>query len=180
MAALTAPTPITTLAGVVWRFGGFVVYAAAGLGLGYLLWGTRVGVLMETLNRTIVEQDALRSVMHQQARLIDRIDDAPAVDHGELTALRLRLDETRDELLETRAAAAAAAADFEGQSAQLAECNEVQQNLQSQLETCIFEKAALQRGALAPAPVAERPMSGTSPVSESVEYPKPGTGLVIE
>ena len=153
------------------RMSGLVVYTTAGLVLGYLLWGTRVGVLTETLNRTILEQDGLRSVMHQQARLIDTLGSAPQVDQGEVTALRIRLDETRDLLQQSRASAASAAANADRRDVALDECTEVQSNLQKQLEGCIFEKAELHRQAMRVPEPRERARSGTSAVHETIEYP---------
>ena len=153
------------------RLSGLVVYATAGLIFGYLLWGTRVGVLTETLNRTILEQDGLRSVMHQQARLIDSLGSAPQVDHQEVTVLRVRLDETRDMLQQSRASAASAVAAADRRDLALSECTEVQSNLQKQLEGCIFVKADLQRQASRVPEPRERPRSGTSTVHESIEYP---------
>lgn len=151
------------------------MYVAAGLAIGYLLWGTRVGVLSEALNRTILEQDALRVIMHRQERVLDKIGSGPRVDQGEVTALRLRLDEayerSRVQLGENQAALAAAQAETTERTAALEQCNEIQSKLQDQLEICIFEKAELHRRSRMAPSAAERPRSGRSPIEEVVVYP---------
>ena len=154
------------------RLSGLAFYSTAGLVLGYLLWGTRVGVLTETLNRTILEQDGLRSVMHQQARLIDSLGSTPKVDHAEVSVLRLNLDETRNLLQQSRASTASAIAATDQRDNALTECTEIQANLQTQLESCIFEKAELQRHAATVPEPRPRQTSGTSKIYESVEYPE--------
>ena len=154
------------------RLSGLAFYSTVGLVLGYLLWGTRVGVLTETLNRTILEQDGLRSVMHQQARLINSLGSAPKVDHAEVSVLRLNLDEARDLLQQSRASTASAVAAADQRDSALNECTEIQSNLQTQLETCIFEKAELQRHPVRVPEPSPQPRSGTSKIYESVEYPE--------
>lgn len=162
---------------MAWRLFVLSLYVVAGIGSGYLLWGTRTGNLTEALNRMILEQDALRVVINEQTRVIDRLTAVPDIDPRELDRMRRSLTDALASLEGTTASLDRANTDLAGARAALSDssvalrrCNATQEHLQVQLEQCVFEKADLMRSAPRRSSV-ETPRRGTSTVTESVVIP---------
>jgi len=152
------------------RLAGWAVFFALGLGVGFVLWGSRVDNLVESLNRMILEDDTLRARL---AAPVAEHDDGNAV----LSTLALLSSQIRmqadlinqqshvlDKLTVGREKEMASSLD---------RCNEVETRLQEQLEACLFAKSRLERGASATtdAPRAAAPRRGSQIVTESREQP---------
>lgn len=154
-----------------------LLYVVAGIGAGYILWGTRTGNLTEALNRMILEQDALRVVVTEQTRIVDRLTAVPEIDPQELDRIRESLADALASLEGTTASLeqanrdlALARTSLRETSASLQSCDEAQERVQAQLERCVFEKADLMR--MVPRRnTVETPRRGTSTVTESVVIP---------
>jgi len=141
----------------------------------------RASALETYLDRMTLEQDSLHAVMAEQAFMLERVTDARMSDAevGEVERLRNQLDQTATFLNEARSVADERSRAFDTQHATLVEkdtalreCSDVQGRLEQQLETCIFEKAAFEKRARAGThPTGERPTSGTSAFSQSVDFP---------
>lgn len=160
------------LTGILCLTTAVVAYAAA---------NRRASALETYLDRMTLEQDSLRTVMAEQAYMLERVTDARMSDGevGEVERLRAQLDQTTTFLNEARSTADERSRAFDTQHATLLEkdtalreCSDVQGRLEQQLETCIFEKAAFEKRARAGTqPTGERPKSGTSAFSQSIEFP---------
>ena len=119
--------------------------------------------------------------MAEQAYMLERVTDArPSGEEvGEVARLRTQLDQTLASLSEARSAADEKSRALDVQQTTLVEkatalldCSAVQGRLEQQLESCIFEKASLEKRArTAPEPAGSRPTSGTSAFSQTVEFP---------
>ena len=141
----------------------------------------RASALEIYLDRMTLEQDSLHAVMAEQAFMLERVTDARVSDEevGEVERLRTQLDQTTTFLNEARSVADERSRAFDTQHATLVEkdtalreCSDVQGRLEQQLETCIFEKAAFEKRARAGThPTGDRPTSGTSAFSQSVDFP---------
>jgi len=154
-----------------------LLYVVAGISAGYILWGTRTGNLTEALNRMILEQDALRVVITEQTRIVDRLTAVPEINPQELDRVRESLSDALASLEGTTASLDQANRDLSLARASLAEsstslrvCNEAQERMQGQLERCVFEKADLMRRIPRESSI-ETPRRGTSSVSDSVVIP---------
>jgi len=165
----------------------FVLYLITGLGLGYLIWGVQVGNLTESLNRMVIEDDALRAQLARSGN-----DDQGKVEGSVMAALGTisedlrkqneRIDqqgqriERQSQLIEEQSRAvqqyaqAASASQQEGLKSALDQCSSSQDQLQHQVEQCLFEKAELQRALESARRAAVRqPRSGTSPIEETIQ-----------
>lgn len=162
-----------------WWLTGILCVATALVGYGAA--SRRAAVLETFLDRMTLEQDSLRTVMAEQAYMLERVTDARMSDEdiGEVERLRTQLDQTTTFLSEARRAADERSRAFDSQHAVLLEkdtalrtCGDVQARLEQQLESCIFEKAAFEKRARGAAqPNAHRPTSGVSTFSQSIEFP---------
>jgi hypothetical protein len=138
----------------------------------------RASALETYLDRMTLEQDSLRAVMAEQAFMLEHVTDARMSD-GDVDRLRTQLDQTTAFLTEARSLADERSRAFDAQrttllekDTALRECSDVQGRLEQQLETCIFEKAAFEKRARAGTqPTGDRPTSGTSAFSQSVDFP---------
>ena len=153
------------LTGILCVTTGVVAYAAA---------NRRASALETYLDRMTLEQDSLRTVMAEQAYMLERVTDARMSDGevGEVERLRAQLDQTTTFLNEARSTADERSRAFDTQQATLRECSDVQGRLEQQLEACIFGKAAFEKRARAGTqPTGQRPTSGSSAFSQSIEFP---------
>jgi transposase len=109
--------------------------------------------------------------------MLERVTDARLSDEevGEVERLRAQLDQATTFLNEARSIADERSRAVDAQRATLLEkdnalraCGDVQGRLEQQLESCIFEKAAYEKRAR---PSADRPISGTSAFSQSIDFP---------
>jgi chromosome segregation ATPase len=149
--------------------------------VGYSAASRRASALETFLDRMSLEQDSCRAVTAEQAYMLERVTDARMSDEdvGEVARLRAQLDQTAAFLNDARSVADERSRAYESQHATLLEkdtalheCSDVQGRLEQQLESCIFEKAALEKRAKAgPDPTALRPKSGNSAFTQSIEFP---------
>lgn len=158
-----------------WWLTGILCLTTAAIGYGAA--SRRASVLETFLDRMTLEQDSLRAVMAEQAFMLERVTDARLSDEevGEVERLRAQLDQATTFLNEARSIADERSRAVDAQRATLLEkdnalraCGDVQGRLEQQLESCIFEKAAYEKRAR---PSADRPISGTSAFSQSIDFP---------
>lgn len=144
-----------------------VIYLLVGVGLGYIVWGARVGHLTESLNHMVLEEDSL------QSRLLGAsADDSRAT-------LAAALDDLAEQLRDQSERIARQAEAIEGITGEktsslkgeLSACADRRARIEHDLEQCLFDKAALARQIEAAVPVPPPPRSGTSPVERTVTYP---------
>jgi hypothetical protein len=158
-----------------WWLTGILCLTTAAIGYGAA--SRRASVLETFLDRMTLEQDSLRAVMAEQAFMLERVTDSRLSDEevGEVERLRAQLDQATTFLNEARSIADERSRAVDAQRATLLEkdnalraCGDVQGRLEQQLESCIFEKAAYEKRAR---PSADRPTSGTSAFSQSIDFP---------
>jgi hypothetical protein len=159
-----------------------VLFVAAFL-TGYGAGSRRASSLETFLDRLTLEHDGLRALAAEQSYRLDQMMETSlsGIDSAEVGRLRDDLDRTVASLNEARAKADENSRLIEehrdalsAKDVALSECSAVQSRLEEQLEICIFEKASLERHASANSP--GRPVSGVSPVHQSLEFPAAGAG----
>jgi hypothetical protein len=153
-----------------------IVYLMVGLGLGYIVWGARVGSLTEALNHMVLEENSLRSRLSGMESEDDR-----SVLAGALDELAQQLREHSARIADQAAAIDAITAD-EGSALKtvLSDCTDRTSVLERDLEACLFQKASTERTKEANTPRAPTPTSGTAPVERTVTYPEPKTPPAAE
>ena len=129
---------------MVWRgVATFGVYVLLGLGIGFALWGNRVSNLTAALNRMMLEDDTLRARLAQQQNTTG--SDATAL----LSTLSLLSAEVsmQADLIDKQSKILDKMTSGREQQlkASLGKCTSLEGRLQSQLESCLFTKASLQR-----------------------------------
>ncbi len=164
-------TPLTPrlVAGVVGRLAIFTVYFLAGLGAGFVMWGSRIDNLTEALNRMLLVQESLR------ARLGAPSPDRPSDVLSELASLSADV-RLQAELIQQQSDAIGSMAGSKETElrSSLSRCSQVEGRLQSQLERCLFAKSKLERSAVeTEADSAPSQSSGnTGTVERTVELPQ--------
>ena len=158
-----------------------VALIIGGLACGYVLWGLRVDQLQRTTDQLVLEQDTLKTLAGEQARILDRLTAKPHASATETQTLR-------SEILQQETVLAGRTRDLETCHTELNSCkkagkstqskdtsvNERIEKLEGQLEQCLFESAALKRGAAVPSPEPTRQRFGRSPIQTTVEMPAGG------
>jgi len=152
---------------VLWHVGGAIASVAVGMSAGFLLWGARVDTLNQTLDRMILEDDALRAriAVDRDSVTGDPIFSELAAISNQVHAQGLALTD------QVRALEGLAGNRSEQLAGSLRECSAIQERIQVQLEQCLFARSELERTLASLRAEAERPQRGTQTLTEKIVVP---------